>query len=266
MKESVEKKTTYNRKWYSILGFLISILLLTVAIILSMNEEKAVREAKIDQSISNSSKIEQASSDVSKTVNEVKSQNDIENMAQREVNPLNEINTNTIERNSQEEQNTINDKESTDNKEENITKEDISEEKAEEVKFIKPVDGEVSNSYSVESLQYSNTLGEWIIHRGIDIKADKTTVVKAASSGKIKSIKEDPRYGLSITIEHSGGFQTVYSSLLSSEFVKEGDTVSQGQSIGTVGNSAVFETLEGSHLHFEMLKDGEYVNPDIYIK
>ena len=88
MKESVEKKTTYNRKWYSILGFLISILLLTVAIILSMNEEKAVREAKIDQSISNSSKIEQASSDVSKTVNEVKSQNDIENMAQREVNPL----------------------------------------------------------------------------------------------------------------------------------------------------------------------------------
>ena len=269
MKESVEKKTTYNRKWFSILGFLISILLLTVAIILSMNEEKAVREAKLDQSISNSRKIEQASSDVSKTVNEVKNQNDIESVTdKREVGPLNEIDTNVVSNNNIE-QNDI----SAEINKENIVdnnqnqEESKTEEENEGIQFIKPIEnGEVSNSYSVESLQYSNTLGEWVIHRGIDIKADKTTVVKAVSDGKIKAIKEDPRYGLSITIEHSDGFQTVYSSLLSSEFVKEGDEVEQGQSIGTVGNSAVFETLEGSHLHFEMLKDGEYVNPDIYIK
>ena len=118
----------------------------------------------------------------------------------------------------------------------------------------------------MDSLIYSNTLEEWITHRGIDIKAEKTTVVKASAGGTVKYIKEDPRYGLSITIEHSNGFQTVYSSLLSTEFVKEGDVVTQGQSIGTVGNSAVFETADGSHLHFEILKDGEYVNPDIYIK
>ena len=115
----------------------------------------------------------------------------------------------------------------------------------------------------MDGLIYSNTLQEWITHRGTDIKAEKTTVVKAAADGKIKAIKEDPRYGLSIIIEHSDGFSTVYSSLLSTEFVKEGDSVKQGQSIGTVGNSAV---LDGSHLHFEILKDNEYVNPDIYIK
>ena len=132
--------------------------------------------------------------------------------------------------------------------------------------FIKPVEGEITTKFSMDGLIYSNTLQEWITHRGIDIKAEKTTVVKAAADGKIKAIKEDPRYGLSIIIEHSDGFSTVYSSLLSTEFVKEGDSVKQGQSIGTVGNSAVFETLDGSHLHFEILKDNEYVNPDIYIK
>ena len=117
---------------------------------------------------------------------------------------------------------------------------------------------------------FSFCLFKWSLFRGdtigIDIKADKTTVVKASASGTVKYIKEDPRYGLSITIDHKNGFQTVYSSLLSTEFVKEGDEVQQGQSIGTVGNSAVFETLDGSHLHFEIVKDGEYVNPDIYIK
>jgi murein DD-endopeptidase MepM/ murein hydrolase activator NlpD len=42
--------------------------------------------------------------------------------------------------------------------------------------------------------------------------------------------------------------------------------VSQGQVIGKMGNSGVFETSDGVHLHFEMQKDGEYVNPEIYLK
>ena len=66
---------------------------------------------------------------------------------------------------------------------------------------------------------YSETLQEWVVHNGIDIKADKTTVVKAAAAGKVSSIKNDPRYGLTITIEHSNGFKTVYANLLTAEFV-----------------------------------------------
>ena len=273
MKEKEEKKNILNRKGLSIFGFLVSILLLTIAIILSMNEEQASREAKIDEKIINSNVIEQTSSEMGKTINQVKSNNQIEN----EVNPLNEIDNNNIineitnevvnevtnETNNEVIQENKDEVENQSNQEdENIIKEEnISTEQ-----FIIPVEGEILSSYSIDNLQYSNTLQEWITHRGIDIKADKTTVVKASKSGTVKYIKEDPRYGLSITIEHSDGFQTVYSSLLSSEFVKEGDKVEQGQSIGTVGNSAVFESADGSHLHFEILKDGEYVNPDIYLK
>ena len=101
---------------------------------------------------------------------------------------------------------------------------------------------------------------------GIDIKADKTTVVKAAEAGTVKTIKNDPRYGLTIVIEHEDNFQTVYSNLLTSEFVVEGEKVEKGQSIGTVGNTAVFEIADEPHLHFEILKDSLPVDPSIYIK
>ena len=135
-----------------------------------------------------------------------------------------------------------------------------------ELSFQKPVDGDIVREYAKDNLIYSATLEEWTTHMGIDIKTEKTTVVKAAEEGTIKSIKNDPRYGLTIVIEHENGFQTVYSNLLTSEFVVEGEKVEKGQSIGTVGNTAVFEIEDEAHLHFEIWKDSLPVDPNIYIK
>lgn len=135
-----------------------------------------------------------------------------------------------------------------------------------ELSFQKPVDGDIVREYAKDNLIYSATLEEWTTHMGIDIKTEKTTVVKAAEGGTIKSIKNDPRYGLTIVIEHENGFQTVYSNLLTSEFVVEGEKVEKGQSIGTVGNTAVFEIADEAHLHFEIWKDSLPVDPNIYIK
>lgn len=135
-----------------------------------------------------------------------------------------------------------------------------------ELSFAMPVDGEVMNGYAKDNLIYSNTLEEWVTHLGIDIKAEKTTVVKASEGGKIKSIKSDPRYGLTIVIDHNDGFQTIYSNLLTTEFVVEGEEVEKGQTIGTVGNTAAFESADESHLHFEILKDSIQVDPNMYLK
>ena len=101
---------------------------------------------------------------------------------------------------------------------------------------------------------------------GIDIKADKASSVCASEAGTIKSIKNDPRYGLTITISHDDGYETVYSNLLSAEFVKEGDKVVQSQAIGTVGESASFEIADVPHLHFEIYKNGEVINPTSVMK
>lgn len=277
MKEEKQKEKVVDRKWLSIIGFIVSIVLLLIAIVLSANEEKLARETRTNK---NEVVIEQASSELSKTINEILG-NDVSGREVSENVTVNEINSVSSSQgedaanqgtSSQQDQGTstqqtqdTSNQQTQMNSEAQVNNNQVNEVKVEE-QFIKPVDGEIITGYSMDSLIYSNTLEEWITHRGIDIKAEKTTVVKAAASGTVKYIKEDPRYGLSITIEHSNGFQTIYSSLLSTEFVKEGDVVTQGQTIGTIGNSAVFETADGSHLHFEIVKDGEYVNPDIYIK
>ena len=124
----------------------------------------------------------------------------------------------------------------------------------------------LQKKYGKDKLIYSDTLKEWTTHLGIDIKADKTTIVKASADGKIKSIKNDPRYGLTVVIEHINGFSSVYSNLLTAEFVVVGEDVKSGQTIGTVGNSATFEILDDPHLHFEILKDGNSIDPEMYIK
>lgn len=132
--------------------------------------------------------------------------------------------------------------------------------------FSMPVDGEIVKHYGKEKLIYSDTLKEWTTHLGIDIKADKTTVVKASADGTVKSIKNDPRYGLTIVVQHQNGFSTIYANLLTAEFVVEGEPVKSGQTLGTVGNSATFEILDDPHLHFEILKDGNSIDPEMYIK
>ena len=135
-----------------------------------------------------------------------------------------------------------------------------------ELEFIAPVSGEIIKDFAIENLVYSNTLEEWTVHTGIDIRSDKTTIVKASEAGTVASIKNDPRYGLTVTITHDNGFKTIYSNLLTTEFVSEGEVVEKGQTIATVGETASFEVADESHLHFEMYKDNEVVNPTIYLK
>lgn len=135
-----------------------------------------------------------------------------------------------------------------------------------ELAFQAPVAGEITKDFAMDTLVYSETLDEWCTHSGIDIKADKAAVVAAAESGKVESIKNDPRYGLTVIISHGNGFKTIYSNLLTAEFVKEGEEVEKGQTIATVGETASFEVADDTHLHFEMTKDGIAVNPTIYFK
>ena len=135
-----------------------------------------------------------------------------------------------------------------------------------ELSFQAPIAGDIIKDYAMDTLVYSATLDEWCTHSGIDIKAEKTSVVAASEKGVVESIKNDPRYGLTIIINHGNGFKTVYSNLLTTEFVQEGEEVEKGQNIATVGESASFEVADESHLHFEMYKDGVTVNPTIYFE
>lgn len=133
-----------------------------------------------------------------------------------------------------------------------------------ELHFMVPVEGEIAKDFSDSSLVYSETLQEWTVHLGIDISAEKGSAVVASEAGTVESIKNDPRYGTTVTIAHENGYKSIYSNLLSAEFVSEGQAIEKGQTIGSVGDNAAFEIADSSHLHFEMKKDGETVNPSNY--
>ena len=180
----------------------------------------------------------------------------------KEKNTTTKQSRNTVETNT----NKIKETETKQTNTNTVSEENIVKETQEVVTFVKPVEGEIVKNYAKDNLLYSETLQEWTTHLGLDIKADKTTVVKASANGKIKSIKNDPRYGLSIIIEHQDGYETLYANLLSTEFVQVGEEVKQGQSIGTVGNTATFEIADDAHLHFEISKNGENLDPNGFIK
>lgn len=224
----------------------------------TVNEsQNEIVENSVDKIAVNTSKIEEETKSGetnSTSSNNVNSEQNVDSSSK---------NTNSGTSNSESKEN----KESTKSNSEKSAEEAKKEkEEAKNPVFQMPVEGEIIKKFAKTSLVYSNTLGEWVTHNGIDIKADKTTVVKAAEEGTVKSIKNDPRYGLTIVIEHTNDYTTVYSNLLSAEFVVVGEKVEKGQTIGTVGNTATFEIADEPHLHFEILHNSENLDPELYFK
>ena len=104
-------------------------------------------------------------------------------------------------------------------------------------KTTSPVSGEEISAYSMEALSYNETTRDWRVHNGVDIAAD------------------------AVVIRHDGGYLTRYASLSQDIPVKSGDTVSAGQVIGYVGDTALVETTLGSHIHFSVTHQDEPMNP-----
>ena len=258
----------------------VSIVIISAIGIIIANSSRKANENKFAEEISSLNKemseSETASTQIGKSVDESK-KNEIEfETLEVQEDKKDNTNTNTTnkENKKEEKKNTNSTSEnkktnkSTNTVETNAKtekKEQSSKEKDGKIELEAPVKGQVIREFAKESLVFSNTLQEWITHNGVDIKADKTTVVKSAASGTVTAIKNDPRYGLTVIINHDNGYQTFYSNLLTAEFVVKGEKVEKGQSIGTVGNSASFEVADDYHLHFELLKNNEYLDPTVYI-
>ncbi|SEQ06346.1 peptidoglycan DD-metalloendopeptidase family protein [Piscibacillus halophilus] len=98
-------------------------------------------------------------------------------------------------------------------------------------------------------------------HKGIDISGVSNRTIKAADNGVVTFAGSDGAYGNKIIIDHKNGLKTVYAHL-SSISVSNGQTVKQGQQIGVMGSTG---SSTGTHLHFEVIKNGSQVNPTNYV-
>lgn len=128
-----------------------------------------------------------------------------------------------------------------------------------------PLEGDIVKFCSLDKLVFSNTLKEWIVHTGIDIKGELGSEVKAAGDGIVESVVEDTLMGIIITLDHGDGLKSVYSGVSTIGMVTIGQEVKQGQVISGVGETAVLEVSDDPHLHFEVLLNDEPVDPLEYL-
>jgi hypothetical protein len=131
--------------------------------------------------------------------------------------------------------------------------------------FQAPVAGKIQAEYSMDKLIFSPTFNEWRTHSGVDIAAPRGEAVRAVGNGVVLEIKNDPRYGFTVVIDHKNGYKSVYSNLASDQTLQVGQEVKQGDPIGAVGATAIFESAEPTHLHFELYKENKLVDPAVYI-
>lgn len=102
--------------------------------------------------------------------------------------------------------------------------------------------------------------GKKRVHRGVDISAPTGTPVYASGSGVVKQAEDLEGWGMIVILEHMEGISSRYAHLDRFE-VKTGDKVSKGQLIGRVGSTG---RSTGPHLHYEVRKDGNPVDPGKY--
>ena len=133
-------------------------------------------------------------------------------------------------------------------------------------KITRPVSGDTVLDYAMETLSYNPTTRDWRVHNGIDIAAEAGTTVCAAADGTVYTVYEDETMGTTVVIRHDGGYITKYASLSPEVSVSAGQAVSAGDTIGTVGCTALMETAIGDHLHFSVTCNGENIDPNDFLE
>lgn len=121
----------------------------------------------------------------------------------------------------------------------------------------------LKNMYSVTSgfgRRYHPILKRLRVHTGVDITAPKGTPVYATADGTVTNETPGGGYGMVIVINHGYSYKTVYAHL-SKRKVKPGQKVKRGEVIGYVGSTGL---STGAHLHYEVIKNGQRVNPVYY--
>jgi|SRR5579871_1106862 len=121
------------------------------------------------------------------------------------------------------------------------------------------VHGQISSGFGMRQDPFTHR-GKF--HHGLDIRAPIGTPVYAAADGMVEIAGRNSELGNYVRLSHKDGSHTVYGHL-SSIAVRKGSLVKGGKEIGRVGNTGL--RCQGSHLHFEMSKNGKRINPKPYL-
>lgn len=142
----------------------------------------------------------------------------------------------------------------------------------EEIKMIKPYTNEKVEilkyfyDYKADATNQEKSIlyheNTYIQNSGVDFGLTESFDVVSVLDGTVIDVREDELLGNVVEIKHDNNFISSYQSL-GEVSVKKNDTVKQGQVIGKSGTNTIDQDL-GNHLHFELYKDGEVVDPSKY--
>ncbi len=136
------------------------------------------------------------------------------------------------------------------------------EEPVDDVSMILPVQGKVGTDFSSAVPVFSETMKDWRVHQGIDFLTDGEAEVYAAADGIVDQVYTSELMGLTVEILHADGTRSLYQSLSGEAEVIPGQEVFQGDVLGKTGISADSECLAGNHLHFALLREGVFLDPN----
>lgn len=127
-----------------------------------------------------------------------------------------------------------------------------------------PLKGKIIMPYSMETTVYYKTLDQYRCNPGVLIQSGNGTTVKNAYLGQVKKVTSDDTYGNMVTLYLGNNYSIVYGQL-DTIYVKEGDFVKMGESIGTIGNPTDSFKEEGSHLYMQMLEKEKPIDPMLFM-
>ena len=138
---------------------------------------------------------------------------------------------------------------------------------AEEFELALPVAGVISKGHDSTIQVWSETMGAYKVHLGIDITTEEGAPVLAAADGTVSKIWDDALMGKCIALDHGDGIFTFYKNLdpVLADGIEKGKSVKCGDQIGKVGESAIAELADEPHLHIEMTVGGIAVDPADYL-
>ncbi len=125
--------------------------------------------------------------------------------------------------------------------------------------FVMPIANEIIKDYSEAELQYSLTLGDWRLHKAVDIKGVTGDRINSAGDGTVTAVYDDHSYGLTVEINHGNEITAIYSGF-ETVVVAVGDVVAANSELGTLGKVPC-ESVETTHLHFSMQVGDKSVSP-----
>lgn len=128
-----------------------------------------------------------------------------------------------------------------------------------------PVNGQVVIDYSMDATTYFPTLDQYKYNKALVLSAAAGDAVQAAANGKVVSISENEETGMTLTMDLGNGFQAVYGQLKDLA-VQEEQMVTQGSILGYINDPTKYYVTEGPNLYFAMTKDGNPVDPMIYLE